>query len=348
MGLLLIDGFDLYNGTGTLTGLQAAWSAISLTNGSMQTGRLGGQSLQYTGSFGSDLRVGRSFAAQSTVSMGLSLFCSSVCANSASVSLIGLYSGATSQVGLCVNGSNQLQLCRMTGWLSTPAVLGTTGSLLANTWYDIGVEITISDTVGVFNIYINGALDTALSNVDTRNGTPTTVDTVYLGCGLKSGTTGGSGTWRYDDLFITTNAYPGPRRVETLRATADTSQKDFTPDAGTVNYSRINETLCDGDTSYVSASVVGNTDRYAFGSLSATPSVIDAVQLTTFAEKTDVTTRAIALQVKSGATVNDGSNLTLGSSYAKYDRITETDPNTSAAWGATAVNSINAGPKVTV
>ena len=93
---------------------------------------------------------------------------------------------------------------------------------------------------------------------------------------------------------------------------------------------------------------MGDVDTYGFGDLGSTPSTIDAVQLTAFAEKTDAAARSIALQAKSGATTSDGGNFSLAATYGKFERLLTTDPNTSAAWGASAVNALQGGPKVTV
>ena len=107
----------------------------------------------------------------------------------------------------------------------------------------------------------------------------------------------------------------------------------------------VDEAQCDGDATYVYASSAA-TDNYDFGNLSDNPTAVRAVQAVTFAKKTDTATRNIYLQTVSGATTSDGAAQALLSTYTRFNRIMETDPNTSAAWAYTAVNAVQGGPKI--
>jgi hypothetical protein len=140
----------------------------------------------------------------------------------------------------------------------------------------------------------------------------------------------------------------GERRIDTLRPSADTAQKDWTPDTGTDNYSRVNETPINGDTSYVTAATVGNKDRYALNDLPINPVTVAAVQALVVARKDDAVTRAIAPVIKSGATEAVGDDFGLASGYGAALKIFETDPNTSSAWTTSGVNALEAGMTVTV
>jgi hypothetical protein len=185
------------------------------------------------------------------------------------------------------------------------------------------------------------------SSLDTRNGTPTTCDTLYVGAAIAAAGTGTNGVVVFDDVVASDSATKiGPRRISLISATSDVLQ-GFTRSTGAANYSLINETSPDGDTSYVEGTLAA-LDRYGFGAFGLNPSVIDCVQISAFATNTDAFARLVALQVKSGATVSDGSNFTLPSagSYGKLERVLSTDPNTGSAWIAANVPP-QAGPKVT-
>ena len=342
MAITLIDGFDLYNGTGVNTGLQSKWFLAGATNFiSMTTGRFGGQCVSYTGAASNAGNMSRTFTASSAVCYGVAFRSVNAPAANTPV-LLGLENSGTVQVGWRMTTTGAIEVLRAGTSLGASAA----GVISINTWHFIETEVVISDTVGRVTIFVDGTQVLNLTNVDTRNGTPTTVDSLRFGYAQ-----GALNAYNYqlDDLYVTDTATRlGERRVETLRPNADTAQKDFTRSAGADNFALVDDTTSNGDTDYIQGSTVGNLDRYTTAGLSTTPSAIDAVQLTAFALKTDATTRNIALHARSGSTDSDGSNYALAASYTKFDRILETDPATSAAWTITGINSLQFGPKVTV
>jgi hypothetical protein len=112
------------------------------------------------------------------------------------------------------------------------------------------------------------------------------------------------------------------------------------------NYSEVNEVPPGGDLSCVTSSTVGAEDRYSFNSLSSTPSNIGGVKVSALLRKTDVGARTITVQLKSGSTEVAGSSQSPATSYSYFANYLDTDPNTSAAWTASGVNSVTAGTKV--
>jgi hypothetical protein len=114
----------------------------------------------------------------------------------------------------------------------------------------------------------------------------------------------------------------------------------------TTNYSETNEVPPGGDLSCVSSSTVGAEDRYSFGSLSSTPSNIGGVKVSALLRKTDSGARTATVQLKSGTTEVTGTSQSPTASYLYFSNYQDTDPNTSAAWTASAVNSVSAGAKV--
>jgi hypothetical protein len=113
----------------------------------------------------------------------------------------------------------------------------------------------------------------------------------------------------------------GERKITVLTPTADVA-KAFTPSTGTDNYACLDEAVPD-TTDYVTATDPGPPTPMNCP-IWSTPAVIDAIQLTAMARKTDAATRALALQVVSGGTVDDGPNLYLSSSFTPVSRILPT------------------------
>lgn len=345
MAVVLVEGFDLFNGTGVNTGLQSRWTTYSGTNYNLTTGRFGGQCFRASSSTNTG-SVQKSFSASATVSFGFAYQCTTdVTATSLRPHVI-LLSAGTTMVGFRFEENGAIDAYRLTGTTAGTLLGSSADNVLAlTTWHYLEFEVTISDTVGTIDVYVDGTSVLSLTGQDTRNGAPTTVNAIAIG---NIGTSvAGMGIHLFDDLYVVnTLGRLGERRVETLYPAADTAQSDFTPLSGSDNYAMVDEATADGDTSYVQASTVGNLDLYTIGAMSSTPTDIDAVQISAFAIKTDAAARTINLTVKSGATTDDGSAKTLAGSYGISDRLLLTDPDTAAAWTSTGVNSLQIGPKV--
>jgi hypothetical protein len=156
-----------------------------------------------------------------------------------------------------------------------------------------------------------------------------------------------AGDTLFDDFYLDGSTFHGPRRIETLTASADTAQKDFTASSGADNYAMVDEALGDGDTSYVLSAAVLDKDLYDLADLSEDPAAIDAVQLCVTARETDAGQYNLKSLLKSGATTYDGAAGSLTTSYIDVLEIWQTDPNGSAAWTKDAIDALQAGQEVT-
>jgi hypothetical protein len=116
---------------------------------------------------------------------------------------------------------------------------------------------------------------------------------------------------------------------------------------GAANWMAVAEVPNDDASSYVSDSTVNDIDRYTFPA--SVTGTVYAVVVNLRANESAVGTRAIRAVTKSGSTLADnGSDFSLGTSFADYQGIFELDPNTSAAWLAANVNAAEFGEKVTI
>ncbi len=328
MAVILTDGFDMYNGTSANTGLATKW--LGDLPG-LAAGRFGGQCLSKNNSASYTTRllpssysgVGAGFAYRATVIRAGNIF--------------AFYNTATIHVVLALNALGGLTVSNGSGTLlgtSAPAIIST------NVWHYIEFGVDISDTVGTVKVKVDGVSIFNLSGVDTRNGATTDVNIIGI-----SGI--GGSVVSDDDLYVVDSSTTlGERKIETLRTSADTATKNWTPNSGVINYDRVDETLVDGDTTYVQASVVGTRDLYAIGALSSTPATIDAINIISFAQKTDATSRSIYNSIQSNSVDDDGAMIALAASYNKFERILATDPSGGGAWTPTRVNALLIGPKV--
>jgi hypothetical protein len=340
--VLMTEGFDMYNGNAANTGVRALWTTNDPGGAGlgMSGGRFGGQALNIFGSVaGGNNWAYRNFdpaGATTSLSFGVALSTSSLTAGDRLWQIDNLSNNPCCSFGFtsagvvyCASGSFGSTLC------SSAA-----GALLISTWAYLEAELVLNASTGSVNLYLNGALIASATGVNT-------LASGGAGAFVRAwGRTQVSGaSTQFDDVYVYGAATRlGECRVETLRPTGDNSAV-WTPNSGANNYSRVNEATVDGNTSYVQTASTNVRDLYANGTLSSTPASIFAVNVVSFAEKTDATTRQLYNSVRSGSTDSDGSAFNLAASYGRLDRILQTDPNTSAAWSALGVNNLLYGPK---
>ena len=132
---------------------------------------------------------------------------------------------------------------------------------------------------------------------------------------------------------------PAPSLNQTQKTTID-----FT--AVYQNFYAVNDSAVDGDTSYVYSGTANNVDQYDLSDLPSTPAAIYAVQARLVSRKSDTTTRGAKLQVKSGSTTSESSEVIQSTTYTAINVTHVVDPDTSAAWTASAVNALKLGVKV--
>lgn len=342
MALRMIEGFDLYNGTGLNTGLQAKWNTNVVAAWALPAGRFGGQCWHFTASTGWNRRPLTSARSQGTFGFA----CRMVAYPSTTITRnIGVSASGQMLAGIFFTPTGAVAAYRLSGagGAGGGTLLGTSaaGVMLPNVWHYVEWEWVISATVGRMTVKVDGVTVLNLTGVNTLTGAVANADEWYLD------NQGGNGSIQFDDLYEDDGAAAiGPRRVDTLRPTADTATKQWTPDTGTVNFSRVNANLAQSVT-FVQASVVGNLDLYDIADLSTTPAVIDAVQYSMFAQKTDATARSIAAVGDIGGVQQQSGNVNLPTGVAKFESIFLTKPG-GGAWATADVNALRIGPKVTV
>lgn len=336
MAITLIEGFDFLTAGDVLT-LYPLSDALSP---SIITGRFGGQA--WRADAGNQNRfLGLPASGGTTVTIGAAIYIPQTLLNGAGASpgtgLIRFYDSANAIQGGVQMGSNgTLYVTRSTNVL---LATGNPGDVVGDAWNYIEVEWTLSDTVGVVNVYVNGALKVSVSGVDNKNSGSATIGSVRL---TPSGT--GTNGLAFDDIYITdTAARLGESRVETLRPTADDGTQQWGRSTGANNWALVDETPQNGDTDYVLAASAGLVDKYTMGDLSSVPSTIHAVQAVMVARKDDAAARSLRSKLTSGSTLANGATRALGSNYQVFSDVWALDPNTSGAWSASAVNALTLG-----
>jgi len=349
------DGFDAYN-TGVGEGVAAAGYLIrgGTPTVTYPTGRVAGRCLRinnYGGAEGAGFT--RSFASPSAQFSMAGAFRLSWLLSAAN-GLLGPTERYTYQnvdgahCGANVTGDGRVQAIRRTGSSADAyTVLASSDPGLAapDQWFHLAVCGEIHDSTGRLKIALNGEVLHDLTGVDTRNGGTGVAIAARAGTWYPYNATGDCDI----DDFVTRD---DDQLIPDLKSwpsygNADGGTLNWTPSTGATHYGVIDESQV-SQTDYLSATTVGDVDEIGLTDLPYTPASIKGVAVRGFGMKTDALSRAVAYGIKSGATVYDGPTFYLPSSLGQDWHGTTTDPNTSAAWTAAAVNSLLLRPKVIV
>lgn len=328
MSLRFVDSFDHY----ATANLAEKWTAVTSTPAiSAGNGRRGTQSFRPS----TGHAITKTIDSQATWCIGFALRYTTLPIGACGV--FALLDAGTVQVDLRVNGDGTLSVTR-----NGTAVTGGTssGALTTGAYHYIEYRVTISSSVSAnaWQVDVDGVnVITVTAGQSSKN----TANATANGFKLGNAATGGStvGTLDFDDLYacdgqgsVNNGSFLGDVAVSVLYPASAGNYAQWTPDSGS-NYARVDETLCDGDSSYVETGTAGNLDSYTFGNLGGSPSSIFGVQWCAESRKTDASTYNVRRHFRSGGTdYVDSNDISLPSSYSIAQKVLETNPATSAAW----------------
>lgn len=342
MSLILIDGFD---------GLAPANNAKWATVGSAGTARTGVRSMQIAGGTqalqtllgASDehatLIVGFAWRTNAWLSAGLRLPIMRFCSDS----------NGTIHGTLAIDNAGNLYVTRGT---ETGTTLGTaaTGMVATGAWYHLEVKFVLSDTVGVWEVRVDGVSVISLSGLDTKNGgTKTVVDAVRF-------ISTGAATVNFDDVYIANGAGVadndigfGDLKVYTYypNGNGSTNQGVGSDGNSTDNYLLVDEPGDRNTTDYVEIATNDDLDLYAYQDITGDQATgsIRGVCVNTSAMRTGSTGKSFASVARSGGANYAGPDKALTTQYQHFGRLLDKNPNTGAAWTISEFNAAEFGWK---
>lgn len=358
MALLFIEGFDNYGTTINAVPSPAGvmrlrtylnWMS-SETYARIVAGRLGGYAMLRGWSAASSTTCVRS-----TVNTDPTLVCGFAMKLSnleASNIIVSFNYSTVAGVHIKSRSDGELDIYRQ-GSSSDEYVATSNGAgLTTDTWYYIELKVYVHATAGTYELRVNGVNVCSGGGVDTRPRTGATTYT-YSHVVMFPAWTHTGNTIIIDDWYILNGAdsvnsdFLGDSRVVTIRPDGEGDSTQFTPDSGS-NYARVNEEVCDDDTSYVQDATANEKDLYTYGGLGGVLSSIAGIYVQTECLRTDATAFNIKTVCKSGVTESDGAAQTVPNlTYFTRSQIMETDPNTTGgAWTSTTLEAAQFGFKV--
>jgi hypothetical protein len=227
---------------------------------------------------------------------------------------------------------------------SAAAAGATTTDIDDQAWHHIEIALTVVDTTGSLEVWVDGTKEVNLTSTDTYEAGTFANDLDYLAfSGHRSGV-----DILYDDIIcwdeegtgLVTTGQLGLHRIEVIHPTSEGNSSDFTPQSGTDNSAMVDETsAADGDTTYVESSTINHQELYGMGDSTFTnPESIIGVAIHTRAQYQAAGTPILTGRCRNGTTEAnaEGPTNTLTAAYADHLGFFDTDPDTASAWADVA------------
>lgn len=341
MALLMVEGFE---GFGTTTGVapQPTGALARLydnvnaeANMDIETGRLAGYCLQF---YGSSCKFHtKVLTTDDTLIIGFAAKFLTL----ANIIFLTMYDDTTQGMKLKTTGEGEIVV------LLGEAVLATSAAVLVtDTWYYIEFKVKCHDSAGTYELRLNENNILSAAGVDTKAGTHDYHDNVRFYAASTLGLF-------FDDMYVcdstgtANNNFLGNCRVDAILPDGDDTATFDTASGGSDHYLDVDENPADDDTSYVEDATTGHKDLYDYAAISDSLGTVKGLEIKTVCRITDGTQYDLITPIKSGVEETDDSAQTLTStSYKTKTRISETDPNTGAAWTKTNINAAKFGVKV--
>jgi hypothetical protein len=349
MALIFADGFDHYDSTWDWNGivdllkkwtgfLNGAGPGSELNDVSTRTRYArppGGQGLRLQGR--NDRGLFKTLPANyATFVCGFNFYTESLLSTT---SIVGFLDNGTSQsyqIEVRGDGTGHIGVYR------NGSLLGlSTNVLNSRMWYHLEFKATISNTVGAYELRINGTSDGWVPPVTGANTRGQTHDYVN-GVALQTDT---SGVW-FDDFYFlddsggSANDFVGPQKIITIYPNAAGNQTDWTGNYA-ANFANVNEFAADGDSTFNQASSAGAIDLFGFDNVPT--GTINAIQHCIEARQDSGTARTLRSKTRIAGTNYDGSTVSLPGTHAILLQPASVSPATSAAWTASELNAAEFG-----
>ena len=331
MALLFADGFEHYGtgSTGRTNMLAGPYLELASTgqpsNAQARTG-----SLSLKGNTNNSWCFRRSTGvAKNELGVAVGVYYESL---SGVRKVIDFQANTTAVCSITVSAAGAIQ-ARVGGFNAAATIIGETdaGLITASAWHHIETRILVDDVVGEVEIRVNGSTELFLTNVNLGANLVNVVGHYMI-----------TTSPYIDDLIVwdttgdVNNTFFGPARVNTVFMSADTDVDDWSVTGAATGAEAIDETTPDGDTTYVSAAMVGQRSEFVPGELPPETEVIGGVYIPAMAKLASAGLGNFQLSIVSNGEVATGPDYPLTTAYTYWPSIFEKDPDGNKVWSKAA------------
>jgi hypothetical protein len=253
-------------------------------------------------------------------------------------------------------GMNTSGYINVKQWYDTNTTYDYTGSIACDdsTWHWFEARLHWNNSTGDVETYIDGSSDIAVILSDTISAASPPTFTGY-----RFATMRGNSGWSWDDMIIydvdgspsgtpTSGSFPlGESKIETLRPTGSGTNADWTSWGISLsgNWDATNKLTCPFDNyEHVWADTNNDTDTYAFGNLSDSPTEIHTLLIDHYIRTTGDSTVYVKGVAYSNSTTGVTSSRQLKAiGFRLEQHEMPYDPDTGSLWTGSGVDAAEFG-----
>lgn len=340
------DGYAAPVTSATVGMVSAGWVNTNDggTTGSLVAGRFGGQALRMNSGTANGAQFARFYKALGFASNVFSMsFAFRVNAGGDSV-YMGLGDAGNPQINIACSSTGALTLRRggnTTSLGGTVLWSSDVGAFPQGIWHTARLRGVIHASAGELELMIDNEVVATLTGINTQQTANAYVSTVLINARGSS--------MDVDDIVVIDDdsAFLPECRIQQLLPSVDGGTLNLVPSTGVSHFAVVDEAVV-STADYLQGTLDGEHDLLGVQDLAAVPGSILGVKVIGWAAKTDAASRAWNLGIKSGATVDDGADLSLTTDPQYAERLFETDPNTALEWTQAGVNALELKPTVIV
>ncbi len=339
--LIWIDGFEGLKTSGALTTALLARryaSSTQATNMSIVAGRVAGYAL-YVNAAGTGYIQTPVLTTDATLVVGLA-YKPTTSYPSSSTTLIALYDGATLGMNVKLTSGGALAVYLGASLIDTTPAF----SLTLEQWVYIEFKV-VCNASGSYELRVDNINRLSDSSLNTKAGANNYHDQIQIANPRYS---------YFDDFYICdgsgslNNTFLGPCRTLASNPTNDSTVNWSTVyPALTDHYADVDDgAVADDDTTYVEDNTTGHRDIFDYADVTILTCIL-GVSINTTCKVTDVNAVDLKTVIKSSVNESVSSSDPISStSYLTRSYISETDPDTSAAWDVANLNTATIGFEV--
>jgi hypothetical protein len=264
-----------------------------------------------------------------------------------------LYDNASPQCSLVMNGDAKLVFHRGSGYFAQIGIPSAQALVIDAqlTFYDLEAKFVIGNS-GSVELRINGGVQIGPTTGDTQATGSNTANSMALSA-LISGSQSCNHTWDHfivlDGSGAAANDFIGAVDVTLLQPTGDGFYTAWSVTGVANRWDAVNDPDPDGDTTYISASVVGDKNTFTHGNLPAASTAVKVAAVWARAKRDDGVTRAFKVLLRNATPTDNLGSIEhfAGDNYIWFFQPYEINPFTSAAWTVSEINAVEYGVQVT-
>lgn len=338
MTLLFMDSFDHYSAAN----LFKKYNSVSSANKAIEAGRTNNCLHTYGCSF---IKTVGTIAVTDYIIIGFGIYFQTVGTNTYIFSLL---SPSIYQISIRRNTDSTVSIVHRTAGVVATSV---NPCLSQSAWHYMECKIMRgTGTEGEAIIKVDSQEVINANGLNLAYG----AEGAYTAVAFSADHNGGNDGYHksFDDLYIcdstgsNNNDFLGECSIEVLYPDSDVVT-EWTPDSGTDNFARVDESLIDDDTSYVEVQSQTAQDIYGLTDTATTVGSVVGVQVNSGVRKTTAGGALYKHQLKQSATVAEGVEKAFfsGSIYAYNSEPFDVDPTDGLDWSFDKVNSLQVGIK---